>query len=262
VLAKVFPGGGTLALYVRRDARRYGTFAARSPANEVKTARHTARPRPRSGRTRRLRPAARRKTRARAARPSAPASWETRLCELELRLVQMESENRRLREAYHQLEAFSADRAASHDLSPVALLTLDAHGNILDLTRAAANLLSRQKTWLFQRPFVFLVAREDIPKFTAHLRQCRRSRAGASCELTVRGPGGGTVSVQLVSVPVRDAKKRVSRFETALLDLTEHKRTEDALSAGERNLRALIEASPTLPRSCSPAAAATCATSS
>src|ERR1043165_8052804 len=57
--------------------------------------------------------------------PSAATSeLEARLCELELRLTQFESENRKLREAYRLLEAANTRLSKLQDLATVGLVTL------------------------------------------------------------------------------------------------------------------------------------------
>src|SRR6266550_6822676 len=104
----------------------------------------------------------------------ASSRLEARLCELELRLTQSESENRRLREAYRQLEAASASLSKLQDLAPVGLVTLDVRGTILDINHTGAALLGWDKKHLLQRRFAFLVAPEDMEKFQDHLRRCQR----------------------------------------------------------------------------------------
>src|SRR6266550_4479385 len=103
----------------------------------MKAARRTPRKRPFPGRARKVRhlnaPSTRTQSDSGAASPS-----ETRLCELELRLAQFESENRRLREAYRQLEAASASLSKLQDLAPVGLVTLDVRGTILDINHTGA----------------------------------------------------------------------------------------------------------------------------
>src|SRR5438445_13869687 len=82
----------------------------------------------------------------------APPPWEGRLCELELRLTQMATENQQPRAAYAQLAEAGASHAKLHDFAPFGFLTLDTQGTMLDLNRAAATLLGREKSHLLGRP--------------------------------------------------------------------------------------------------------------
>src|SRR5438034_6838092 len=135
-----------------------------------------------------------RKATASAAAPGmpggAPIPWAARLCELELRLTQLESENRKLREAHRQLEDAGASAAQLHDLAPCGLVTLDLQGTILDLNRTTATLLGRKRARLLRRPFALVVAADDLPRFLSHLRRCRRAQSVVSTELSLRGSVG------------------------------------------------------------------------
>ncbi|SRR6266567_1198499 len=174
----------------------------------------------------------------------APPLWEGRFCELEMRLTQLAAENQKLRAAYAQLEAADASHAKLHDFAPFGFLTLDTQGTILDLNRAAAALLGREKSHLLGRPFAFIVAPEDLPRFLAQLRSCRHSHKIVSSEFSLRGARVEAVLAQFAIALVPDGHARAARFEATLIDITERRRAEAALRASEQSLRALIEASP------------------
>ena len=172
--------------------------------------------------------------------------WEARLCELESRLAQLESENGKLRDAYHQLEASSATQAKLHDFAPIGLVTLDPRGTVLDINRTAAVLLGRERWSLLQRRFAYLVEAKDLPKFRSFVRRCLRSRQMASGELSLRRTEGGPVVVQFASVPVLDKRSRVLRLDTTLIDVTDRRRTEKALRESEARLQAIMDHSPAM----------------
>src|SRR5947207_2248395 len=111
---------------------------------------------------------------------------EGRLRELALRVAQLEKEKRELLEACHQLEAAGLSRAKLRDFAPVGLVTLDAQGTILDINRAGAALLGRERWSLIKQRFVALVAPEDRSIFSADLRRCVRLRVMVSRELSLR----------------------------------------------------------------------------
>jgi PAS domain S-box-containing protein len=171
-------------------------------------------------------------------------AWEVRLCELELRLTQLAAENAGLRAACKQLELADAVHARLRDLAPVGLVRLDRNGVILDINRSGAALTGRERQSLARRNFTSLVAAGDIPKFTEHLRRGQRLRKTVTAELNLRGASGETIVVQMISVPVLDARSRVTQFKSTLLDITRQKRAEEALLASEKNLQAIIDASP------------------
>src|SRR5882762_2364733 len=127
--------------------------------------------------------------------------WEARVCELELRLTQLEKENNRLQAALQELEAASAYRASLKDFAPVGLLTLDPHGIVLEINRTAATLLRAGNSQLLQRDFTFLTATDDVRKFRAHLRYGQEKRRMVTTELALHPVHGQPLLVQLASVP-------------------------------------------------------------
>src|SRR6185503_7720538 len=141
-------------------------------------------------RKRRSPPSARQVRHPNAAAPRthsrASALLQARLCELEMRLTQLESENHKLRDACRQLEAARASQSKLQDLAPVGLLTLDKQATILDINHTGAALLGWDKQHLLQRRFTFLVVTEDQEKFLGYLRRCRHG----SSVLVAQRPGG------------------------------------------------------------------------
>src|SRR5216684_5164892 len=139
---------------------------------------------------------------------SVPPSWEGRFCELEMLVTQLATENQQLRAAYAQMEEAGASHAKLHDFAPFGFLTLDTQGTILDLNRAAAALLGREKSHLLGRPFAFLLASEDLPRFLAQLRDCRHSHRIVSSEFSLRGARVEAVLAQFAIALVPDGHTR------------------------------------------------------
>ena len=105
-----------------------------------------------SGKAPRVRRNSVRSARARP-RPGLRPPREARLRELELRVAQLEAEKLELRDACHRLEAAGRNRAKLREIAPVGLVTLDAQGTVLDINRAGAALLGRERWSLIKQRF-------------------------------------------------------------------------------------------------------------
>ena len=149
--------------------------------------------------------------------------------ELYVHQEQLRAQNEQLKEAQQNLEA-SRDRYADlYDFAPLAYVTLDGQGVILEINLTGAALLGLERSRLIGRPMLIFIAEADSQRFLAHMRRCRDGKEPLSTELMMRsylkrkfpaqlrtncasdaGPGGVTVS-----------------FRTAITDLTESRRAEE-----------------------------------
>jgi len=138
----------------------------------------------------------------------------------------------------------SRDRYADlYDFAPVGYLTLDFTGCVRDMNLVGARLLGVQRRHFQDRPLLPLVAPADRVHFLEHLGLLRRGKSPVTTELSLLARHGPPVVVQLVSISKRPTPGSME-FRTALLDITEQRRTEDALHQNSQMLEALVRASP------------------
>jgi PAS domain S-box-containing protein len=162
------------------------------------------------------------------------------LHELELTQEEVRAQNSQLEQARRELEQALARYTDLYDFAPVAYVTLDANGMIHDVNVSGARLLGLARSRLFGHPFRLHVLEDDRPRFDEHLRRFRAGRGGVVTELRLHTRQGGTVPVELRSRRVETASAGTT-FLTALIELTERKRAEQALMRNEERLRLLNE---------------------
>lgn len=158
--------------------------------------------------------------------------------ELELHQIELEMQNRELSAAYESLAASRRQFARLYELAPVAYLTLDAHGTIVAANVAAAALLGHEPGALVGRPLVSSARFRDPAALAAHLRRTGlEGRASGELELE-----RDARVVRLHAVSVREVTEQGVRFaQTALVDVGEQRRAEDALAAAYRREQGLRE---------------------
>ena len=159
--------------------------------------------------------------------------------DLRVHQVELELQNRELREAHAALEAAKARFEELYDFAPVAYFTFDPHGLVLEANLTAATLVGRARAWLIGQPFPALVGMADSTPFREHLRRCERERRPAITELRFMVGRGEPRDVQAVSVPVLDPAGRVIALRTSFTDITQLKRVEAELERARREEQAL-----------------------
>jgi PAS domain S-box-containing protein len=178
-------------------------------------------------------------------RDRALAEKERLVHDLRVHQLELELQNRTLRESQAELEASRARYADLYDFAPVAHCTLDDKGCVRDLNLTGATMIGRDRAEILGLPFLTLVRVAEPSVFWGHLRRCALTRGPVVSELRFSTARRDDVDVQAVSVPVLDAGGAVVAFRTAFTDLTERKEAEaerDRALAAERRLRAQLEA--------------------
>lgn len=120
--------------------------------------------------------------------------------ELQVHQVELEMQNRALREAEHELEA-SRDRYVDlYDFAPVGYLSFDPKGIVRELNLTAAEMLGTERLHVVGQPFIAWLPAGEAAVFFQHLRKTA-AHPGAQCvtELNLRKPGGAQFITRLVS---------------------------------------------------------------
>lgn len=174
-----------------------------------------------------------------------PEAEQRVLNSLQVHEVELELQNRSLREMQRTLEESRSRYAELFDSAPVAYFTFDENGCVLEVNLAGAAMVGRDRAKLLGAPFVALVRLEEPATFWAHLGRCAETRASSVCELALTVGEGARVAVQAASTPVLSGAGRVVAYRTAFTDITALRQAEadeKEARAAEQSLRAQLEA--------------------
>jgi PAS domain S-box-containing protein len=182
---------------------------------------------------------------------AADSREEKRLLhDLQVHQIELELQNRELREVQAELEA-SRDRYADlYDFAPVGYLTLDRRGRMLEGNLKAAELLGRPRQGLLGYPLAARLPKGQRSALFAHLRQVLAAGEAASApqrvELTMdpTSEKGERRTLLLESSPAPGSGEGIGRSvqcHSILLDITERKQAEQKLLQQEARYRAVIE---------------------
>src|SRR5262245_52599614 len=96
------------------------------------------------------------------------------LHELKVHQEELSAQNHQLLETQHALEE-SRDRYVDlYDFAPIGYMTINPSGIIREINFAGAALLGKERSKIVGLPFNSFVATAEKPRFSEHLRQCRR----------------------------------------------------------------------------------------
>jgi PAS domain S-box-containing protein len=155
----------------------------------------------------------------------SPAEARNLLQELQVHQVELEMQNEEVRRTQVELETALARYTDLYDFAPMAYLTLDKHGLILEANLIAARLLGTERRRLLQQPLTAFIRPEDRRKFQADLTAVIQGQPVPPLELNLLGKDGVEIAVQLDSLLVPDTAGH-PQVRTSLMDVTARQQAE------------------------------------
>ena len=131
------------------------------------------------------------------------------------------------------------------DFAPIGYVSLNRVGHIEEINLAAAQLLGGSRDRLIGKPFALYVTKEDSVLFLNHLLRCRSSESRIETELHLKKRSGEIMLAHLASSPMTSSMRDgVLFYQTAIINLTERKRAEEAIRQSEKRYRTLFDLVP------------------
>jgi PAS domain S-box-containing protein len=166
--------------------------------------------------------------------------------ELQVHQIELEMQNDELRRTQVELEVARDRYVDLYDFSPAGHLTLDTHGKIMEANLRAGTLLEVNRKELIGQPLSRFVATEDEVTFLRHSQEVLKTGTRQTCEVHIRKKGGASFSVHFESLAIQKEPGRITHWRTALLDVSDRMRAEQALRESEARLQAMLDHSPSL----------------
>ncbi len=146
--------------------------------------------------------------------------------ELAAHHVDLEIQNEELNRANALVEETCNRYVDLYELAPIAYLTLDENGILIEANLTAAVQLGIERSDLIKRPFQDYIVPTDRDKFRSHLNDVVTSEKRHSCEIgLMRRSGGDFYALLDTSFTLSPSGKKLCR--TTATDITQRKRAEN-----------------------------------
>jgi PAS domain S-box-containing protein len=150
-----------------------------------------------------------------------------------------------------ELEAAIQRYVDLFDFAPIGYVSFDGVGHIEEINIAAARLLGASRDRLIGRPFALYATKEDSALFLNHLLRCRSSESRVATELHLKRRNGEIILAHLASSPMTSSMRDGALlYQTAIIDLTDRKRTDEAIRQSEKRYHTLFDLVPVAVYTC------------
>ena len=154
---------------------------------------------------------------------AAADNMEDLLQELQVHRVELEMQNRALRETKEEIESVVQRYCDLYDHLPIGYVTLTPKGRIVQANLTAAGWLRRDRTELIGGYLSWFLGAFDAGRFAGHLDACVQTGCEQTLDVTLRSESGLLLTVHLTSrlaPPDRDGNQNV---HTAITNITKLK---------------------------------------
>ncbi len=170
-------------------------------------------------------------------RPEEAASL---IHELRVHQIELEMQNEELRRVQNDLEISRSRYADLYDFAPVGYLTLNKHGQIVDLNLTAAGQLGVERGRLINKHFQYSVLQPDKKEFLSHLKAIFDKRERQIAEVRLSPKSGPQFYARLESIYM-EGEDGAELCRTNMSDVTLPKKAEQILRNAHDELERCVD---------------------
>jgi PAS domain S-box-containing protein len=159
---------------------------------------------------------------------------------LRVHQIELEMQNEELQRVQNDLEVSRSRYADLYDFAPVGYLTMNKHGQIVDLNLTAARQLGIERGRLINKHFQYSVFQPDKKEFLSHLNAIFDKRERQIAEVRLSPKSGEQFYAQIESIYM-EGEGGAGLCRTNMSDVTLRKKAEQVLQNAHDELERSVE---------------------
>ncbi len=149
--------------------------------------------------------------------------------EIQVHHIELEIQNEELRNSQIALESMNRKYFDFYNFAPIAYFSCDKKGIINDVNLEGASLLGLERNTLFNSAFIRFLTQDSRRKFHLHMKRVCDTLKTERCNLEMIKSNGLQFHAHLETVGITDQDGNFEEFRTAIIDISEFKRSEDKI---------------------------------
>ena len=166
--------------------------------------------------------------------------------ELQVHQIELEMQNRELRESQQLLEEARDRYADLYDFAPVSYASFDREGIVKNINLTGAELLNQVRSNIISQPFSRWIVNGYLGVFFNHVHKTLQSDLRRTDEIQIKGGHGDVVDIRIESIRGWSLENNAFTCQSVMLDITEQKRSEQEISLKARQLKLITDALPAM----------------
>ena len=164
--------------------------------------------------------------------------------ELYVHQIELEMQNRELREAQSDLEITRDRYADLYDFAPVSYITFGEKGIIENINLTGSSMLGVDRQSIIGKPFVLWLDINYVTNFYEHLKKTTKTDEKITDEFKLKINSGDFIYIRMESVRSLVENKSSYLCQSIIIDITESKRREEEAHLRARQLKIITDSLP------------------
>ena len=168
------------------------------------------------------------------------------LHELQVHQIELEIQNEELRRTQEELESSRAEYVDLYDYAPAGYLTVNNAGFIVKANLTAAEMLGVSRGQLLNKTLTSFIVSEDQDVYYRFRKTLSQAGGHRKCELRIANTGTRQCWLRFDAIGGIECEIASSNCNITMHDITERKRSEEALQHSRNLVQNILETTPNL----------------
>jgi PAS domain S-box-containing protein len=162
------------------------------------------------------------------------------LQDAQIHQIELERQNEELGQLRQEAEYSEQKYLDLYNYAPVGYFTLDAKSKIIEVNQTGSMLIGLSRHQLLNTSFKDFISEEDLAEFAGFCIRIFETNKKQTCEIVLKRYENSPVAIQIEGKAIENTIDHVRQYRIVVIDITDRKRSNNALKEIESRLKSTI----------------------